>query len=78
MTFQIWTSDARRTAQLIKDAQATHELQLTRQLIRVRVRVRIRFRVKGFGSGVRLEDSVRVRVKVRVRVTIHGDPVQGG
>ena len=32
LTFQLWTSDARRTAQLIKDAHATHELQLTRQL----------------------------------------------
>ena len=42
MTFQIWTSDARRTAQLIKDAQATHELQLTRQLTRTRTRTRTR------------------------------------
>ena len=32
LTFQLWTSDARRTAQLIKDAHATHELQLSRQL----------------------------------------------
>jgi len=31
LTFQLWTSDARRTAQLIKDAHATRELQLSRQ-----------------------------------------------